>query len=423
MRADDLEVIGPDGDDLLTFEERAHQAAAGVRRAVDVEPPPLRSTTTATRAVQFGVAVVVLVAVVVGAVAVARRSSGPVHVTPPPPAFTDADRQAAVAQMVRRLAGADYAGAEVAFDASLRQDMDPLLLRARWQTVLNAYGPFRHQDTAPSSGMTASVWYVPVTFARGKLWIEATFDLAGQISTFGYVVALTASPPPTAVVESRAADLVRRLASGDLAAVTATLDPLGLASATPADFALEWTQFERAYGAFSAQGQPTEPYEGAGVVNVPIVWAHGRGYVQVFFDNNGQVRGFELLRPDAPISALTGTVVVEPSPIAQARATAVGTDAAAGRFASVAAALSPLGAANLTPSQLHQSWLSVTGRLGRLRSTQQPAVAGRSAEAVLYEIALTFDHGQAHVQVVIDDQQRVEYVVIKPGPPTRNFGQ
>jgi hypothetical protein len=65
------------------------------------------------------------------------------------------------------------------------------------------------------------------------------------------------------------------------------------------------------------------------------------------------------------------------------------------------------------------SWQHVVAKLGTLRAIGRPAVVADGADETLYEIALTFSHGPAHVQVGVDNNLRIQALLVLGGPPTR----
>ena len=48
---------------------------------------------------------------------------------------------------------------------------------------------------------------------------------------------------------------------------------------------------------------------------------------------------------------------------------------------------------------------------------------GANQGSVGYEIGVTLAHGRAHIQVSIDDEHRYQDLIVKPGPPSRQFGK
>jgi len=302
-----------------------------------------------------------------------------------------------------------------------------LALQVQWQHVLKAFGSFQSVGpplvSAVGSSPALSVAAV-VILARGQVGLGLEFSTAGRIESFGFESdpAPTGDTPTTDSPLSTAAAPIETLATGHYQAVMSERDPLAAASTIAGNLPRRWQGLQRAYGPFKGVGIPTiseaDPYS----VNVPIHWARADSTVIVAFDSLGQLDHFVFLQADAPPGALLGNLVAR-SPTAQNLAASAASDLRTGHLAALAANFNSLGAPSATAGQLEQEWQTTTGRLGRLRHVDSPVFLGSNQAIVAYEIGLTFDHGQAHLQVSIDNEARYQDVLIEAGPPTRQFGQ
>jgi hypothetical protein len=423
MSPDDLHVVDPTPTRPATLSELARPAAARLRHAADVPPPPMRSTTTNIRFLQ--IAAVIITAVIIATAALTTTGDHHQKPTAPRPPVTAAQTSAATTRFIDNLASGRFQPAEAQLAPSLVPLLDPLALRAGWQRVIGAYGPFKSADppaanfqgNPPGLGLTATI-----TLARGKVELGISFTAAGQIQTFG-IESLAAVNSPSLSTDSllsKAAATIRTLAAGDYQTAIATLDPLS--ATTPSELRRRWQQTQQAYGPFQSQGTPTISDANPIAVNVPVTWAKAHTTVIVAFTNAGQLNRLVPLRPDSPPGALIGQLVT-PNPAAANLAATAAADLRAGRYADLAPKFSSLGAPSATATQLAQNWLTITARLGHLRHVDQPVLLGYNEDVVAYEIGITFDHGSAHIQVSIDDQHRYQDLLIEPGPPTRQLGQ
>jgi hypothetical protein len=120
---------------------------------------------------------------------------------------------------------------------------------------------------------------------------------------FGLQPAQVPNPPSLtpAYVEPRASAMVHDLANGADTAVVDQLDPLTRTAVTADELRRLWGNFEDAYGTFVSQGPAG--VSALGPVDVSVRWARATSTIVVAFDWNGQVDGFEILRPDGPSQA------------------------------------------------------------------------------------------------------------------------
>ena len=304
--------------------------------------------------------------------------------------------------------------------------VDAQTIRAEWDHVVEAYGPYKSTGQGVQSGDVATV---PLTMGRGQVTLAVATHPDGHLFGVGFEATTGANPPsltegflaPKAVAESRA------LIAGDTAAALQEFDPLLRAelSGTALGAALPVRALFGAYGAYRSLGQPL--FVGVGtygiVVDVPVDTAIGlQPYVQVSFDGNGQVSLVDLLPPGPQSKELVG-IGIPPSIAAASVASAVANLLHDADYSSVIAEYDPLGAASAPKDQLVERWTTITKGFGPLKETTDPALMGSTPAGVTYEVGMSFEGGAAHAQVTVDRDNRVEGLVLLAGAPTRQFGR
>ncbi len=430
MTDDDLEVMNLDADS--TVEQRARSAAAGARRATNIEAPAWDravATTRKTRLISIGVPVLVVLAVI-AALIVSR--SGPLTDSA---ATTPGARVARASQVVHDLAAGNYGGVTRTFDATLRRQLSTGRVRERWQLVVRGFGPVVSQAQPVDESSAAPIrpdgtlyyantFTVPASMAGGDIDVMIGLDRDGRVA--GLAMSPTGSTVPApldpAELESKAAVYVHNIVAGNDEAAIATIEQPFRDNVSVPLFQTAWQNSVRAYGAFRHQGTALADPTGQ-AVNVPLTWAHATGFLRVEFDpQSGQVMGNELLPPGSPTRALLGSLV-PPTQAAQNLTTTIANDLGAGRYAAVTERFDTLIAARLTAAQLQETWDALTASLGTLQAVGPAKAVTSNPSVVWYEIGLTLQRGSVHVQVALDDQQRILNMNVRPGPPTGIIGQ
>ena len=417
---DELEPLDPDSD----WNDDSQQEA---------EPAPVEGERTAASSSgagnrRRGAAVAVLVVIAAGLTVWgvlghhrhrAHQATGPIPLT------TATARERATA-LVNELARQHDNAVAAQFAPNLSAHLDALLLKAEWDRVLTAYGAVRGSApaTVPGDGPLGFTVAVPVDLARGGVVVEVTLLSSGSVTAFGLEPSQVPDPPSLtpAYVEPRASAVVHDLATGADAAVVGQLDPLTRADTTADQLQWLWSDFEAAYGNFVSEGPATVLPARTDFVDVPVHWARATSTILVGFDWNGQAGALVLLRPDAPAGA-SDLSPLPLTPRASEVATTVCRELAGQEYASVTQRFDPLAAAANAQPPLQTSWEHVVAKLGTLRAVGTPAVIADAGDEILYEVALTFGHGQAHVQVGVDNNLQIQILLILAGPPTRTPGR
>ncbi|HVM65554.1 MAG TPA: hypothetical protein VMU14_11885, partial [Acidimicrobiales bacterium] len=96
---------------------------------------------------------------------------------------------------------------------------------------------------------------------------------------------------------------------------------------------------------------------------------------------------------------------------------------AEGRFVAATSRADALGAAETSAAGLVAGWRAAVQGDGAVRSVGTPAVLSSGPNAVGYEVAILFQHGEAHAQVFVDDKFRVMSLSLWSGPPTKTAGR
>jgi hypothetical protein len=372
------------------------------------------------------VAAAVVIAVLAAAVGVARQGGqGASRPRPTELPQTRAERAARTRLFVTQWAAGQDDAARIGFAPALSEGVDSLRLRAEWSEVSAAYGQLRGQaepfETSATPTGPQFTDTVQAGFQRGQLDVFVAFNQAGQIVTFGVTPTGPANAGAAPDLGAAAGRITAEWASGNIGAVVATLDPLARVAATTSQRQAQWAEFIAAYGRFRGAGSPVVA-GAAGLVNVPVTWEHASGYVQINFDQTGQVESLFILGPDAPANAVTGRLVQPNAPAATLAATTTD-NLVSERFDVVHSDLDTLGAATLTPTELAQLWQGVSGPLGSVRAAGTPAAFQVTPTAVYYEISLEFAHGTAHLQIAVDNSNKIQSLALLSGPSTRLVGR
>jgi hypothetical protein len=336
---------------------------------------------------------------------------------------TSLSAMAAVVQVAGQLADGKFDEIASRLEPGPPLNVDAQLLRVEWSQVFQAYGAYRSVGAPTQVGDVASA---PLSMARGQVILAVAVHPDGHLYGVGFEPGISPNPPvlsfgflaPRAIAEARSLD------DSDFQAAQQDFDPLLRAESGLTQLRATWQQVLRAFGPIRSVGGPVLLGEGTygTVVNTPLNMAGGQLYLQVAFDGNGQIRLVEPLLPNPTSETLVG--IGSPPTLAAANLAQLLVDELVnGSYQSVAAAFNHLAAANLTTTALEHQWLSVSGRLGRIRSTSSPDLIGGTPSVVSYEIGVTYTDGAAHVQISFDRANRVQELFIGTGPPSRIFGQ
>ena len=112
------------------------------------------------------------------------------------------------------------------------------------------------------------------------------------------------------------------------------------------------------------------------------------------------------------------------SPVANTAAVAdrVANDIVAGRFEQVEAAVASSAKSVLSADTIRRVWDVALDVLGAYVRKGSPLVA-RAMRNDLFDYPLTFKGGTGHLQVAVNARGEVTGIVVRPGPPTGEFGK
>lgn len=97
-------------------------------------------------------------------------------------------------------------------------------------------------------------------------------------------------------------------------------------------------------------------------------------------------------------------------------------DFAAERFDDVESIVETDARSTLSTDEMRKVWSDALQSFGSFKSQGKP-VTSRAGSDDLFDYPLTFEHGNAHFQVALNDQGRVTGLYLVPGQPTGKFGK